>query len=116
MDHDKAKRLLTEDRRRTRQLLAEVAEEKQDDRTAADEPGDMFDSAGPLDDEGLDNSVATELQRHLAAIERAERRIDAGTFGCSVRSGVTIPDNRLEADPTAELTIEEARQAESTSI
>jgi DnaK suppressor protein len=116
MDTAKARELLRLDRLRTQQLLMDLTARGQEDRAAADQPGDMFDSAGPLVDEGLDNSVATELQRHLAAIERAERRIDAGTFGCSVRSGVTIPDNRLEADPTAELTIEEARQAESTSI
>jgi DnaK suppressor protein len=46
----------------------------------------------------------------LAALERAERRIEEGTFGTSVRSGLPIPDARLEADPAAELTVEEARQ------
>jgi DnaK suppressor protein len=36
-------------------------------------------------------------------------RLEAGTYGRSVRSGQPIPDERLEADPAAELTIEEAR-------
>ncbi len=112
MDTAKAHELLRMDRARTQQLLLELTARGKEDRTAADQPGDMFDSAGPLIDEGLDNSVATELQGHLAAIERAERRLEAGTFGYSIRSGVPIPDDRLEADPTAELTIEEARQAE----
>lgn len=111
MDHDKANRLLTEERRRTRQLLAEVAEEKQDDRTAADEPGDMFDSAEPLTGEIADDSVGDQLQSHLAAIDRAEKRLEAGTYGYSVRTGRPIPDERLEADPTAELTAEEAGEA-----
>jgi DnaK suppressor protein len=35
-----------------------------------------------------------------------------GTYGRSVRSGEPIPDERLEADPAAELTISEARAAE----
>ena len=44
----------------------------------------------------------------MAAIGRAEERLVAGTYGLSVRSGLPIPDERLEADPTAELTVEEA--------
>jgi DnaK suppressor protein len=31
----------------------------------------------------------------------------AGTYGRSVQSGKPIPDERLEADPAAELTVEE---------
>ena len=70
--------------------------------------GDMYDSAEPLTTEGTDDSVRVELEERLAAIERAERRLEAGTYGYSVRSGQPIPDDRLEADPTAELTVEEA--------
>jgi DnaK suppressor protein len=40
-------------------------------------------------------------------IERAQKRLEAGTYGLSVRSGRPIPDERLEADPAAELTVEE---------
>jgi len=46
----------------------------------------------------------------LAAVDRAEQRVEAGTYGISVRSGQPIPDDRLEADPTAELTVEEAAE------
>jgi DnaK suppressor protein len=49
------------------------------------------------------------MRDRLAAIDRALRRLDEGTYGRSVRSGVPIPDERLEADPAAELTVEEAR-------
>ena len=45
----------------------------------------------------------------LAALERAEARLAAGIYGRSVRSGRPIPDERLEADPLAELTVDEAR-------
>jgi DnaK suppressor protein len=34
----------------------------------------------------------------------------AGSYGISVRSGAPIPDERLEADPTTELTVEEAAE------
>jgi RNA polymerase-binding transcription factor len=39
--------------------------------------------------------------------ERAEKRLADGTYGLSVVSGVPIPDERLEAIPTAERTVEE---------
>ena len=109
MDTTKAAELLRADRQRTEQLLAELTARGQEDRDGANEPGDMFDAAEPLVDEQLDDSVVTELRRHLDAIGRAEGRVADGTYGRSIRSGAAIPDDRLEADPTAELTIEEAR-------
>jgi DnaK suppressor protein len=47
------------------------------------------------------------LRNELAAVERAEARLGAGTYGLSIESGKPIPDGRLEALPTAERTIEE---------
>jgi DnaK suppressor protein len=49
------------------------------------------------------------LHGQLAAVERAEARLAAGTYGLSVESGQPIPDARLEAFPTAELTADEQR-------
>jgi DnaK suppressor protein len=109
MDTAKVRELLRSERLRTQQLLSELEDRGNDDREAANQPGDMFDSAEPLTDKGLDDSVVAELQGHLEAIDRAERRVEAGTYGYSVRSGVPIPDDRLEVDPTAELTVDEAR-------
>jgi DnaK suppressor protein len=108
MDKEKARELLAAERQRTQRLLTEMAAEGEADRTEANEPGDMFDSAEPLTAEGTDSSVLAQLERHMAAIGRAEERLVAGTYGLSVRSGLPIPDERLEADPTAELTVEEA--------
>ena len=51
--------------------------------------------------------LAEELRERLAAIERAERRLEEGTYGLSVESGQPIPDARLEAIPWAERTVEE---------
>ena len=55
-----------------------------------------------------DGDVADQLRERLAAIDRALARIEAGTYGRSVLSGKPIPEARLEADPAAELTVEEA--------
>lgn len=69
------------------------------------EPGD-FNSEGLYQDE-FDAGRAQDLKDRLAAVERAEERLAAGTYGLSIRSGETIPDARLEANPTAELTVAE---------
>jgi len=60
----------------------------------------------------MDDAIAESLRSRLDAIERALQRLDDGTYGRSVRSGEPIPDERLEADPAAELTVQEARAAE----
>ena len=109
MEIDRAQELLLTERRRVEQLLKDTSEAGQADRTAANQPGDMFDSAQPLTDEGTDESVLAGVRDRLAAIERAEKRLADGSYGYSVQSGLAIPDDRLEADPAAELTIEEAR-------
>jgi DnaK suppressor protein len=109
MEDAKARELLKAERARVERLLKDIDEAGAADRAAANEPGDMFDSAEPLTAEGTDESVKGELEERLAAVDRAEQRVEAGTYGLSVRSGQPIPDDRLEADPTAELTVEEAR-------
>lgn len=70
------------------------------------EPGD-FNSEGLYQDE-FDQGQLADLKERLAAVERAEERLADGTYGVSVRSGEPIPDERLEAFPTAELTVAEA--------
>jgi DnaK suppressor protein len=111
MDDNEARELLRTERARVQQLLGDTAASGQDDRAAASEPGDMTDSAEPLTTEQTDDAVAAALSERLGAIRRAEERLQAGKYGRSVRSGLPIPDDRLRADPAAELTVEEAEQA-----
>jgi DnaK suppressor protein len=47
------------------------------------------------------------LREELAAVDRAEARLAAGTYGLSIESGEPIPDERLEAVPAAERTTAE---------
>lgn len=109
MDAERARTLLDGERSRVEALLAEALQDAHSDRDAADdETGDIADPAERLTAEGLDDALVTGLRERLDAIARAERRLDDGTFGYSVKSGAPIPDERLEADPTAELTVEEA--------
>ena len=111
MDDKRARTLLKAEKERVEQLLAGVRVDRRDNRDAADEVTDWSDPAQPLTAEGTDAALAESLEQRLQAIERAERRLEEGTFGRSVLSGAPIPDDRLEADPAAELTVEEAEAA-----
>ncbi len=108
MQPDKAEALLRAERTRVQALLDDVVADGLDDRAAANEPGDMADPAEGFVAEETADAVAVQLRDRLDAIARAEARLQDGTFGLSVRSGIAIPDERLEADPAAELTVEEA--------
>lgn len=81
----------------------------QEDREAAGGSGDIADPSEPLTAEEADDAIAAGLRARLDAVGRAEARLEAGTFGRSVRSNRPIPDERLEADPAAELTVAEER-------
>ena len=111
MDDERARALLTAERIRVEGLLAGTSRAGLDDRDEANAGGDMADPAQRLTAEQGDDAVAEGLQARLRAIEAAERRLAAGNYGRSIRSGLLIPDDRLEADPAAELTIEEAQDA-----
>ena len=111
MDTERARALLEAERVEVGSLLAETDEAGLQDRETEDDEatGDYADAAQPLTQEGMDDAIAESLRNRLDAIDRALHRLDAGTYGRSVRSGEPIPDERLEADPAAELTVEEAR-------
>jgi DnaK suppressor protein len=108
MDIEQARTLLATERTRVEGLLRLTRRAGDDDRDEANSGGDMSDPAERLTAEQGDDAVATSLEDRLATITRAERRIDAGTYGFSIRSGQPIPDQRLEVDPAAELTVDEA--------
>jgi DnaK suppressor protein len=106
METDQARELLAAERKRIERELAGVRHE--DDG----EPADEFDPANLASDlyqDEFNEGRADDLQEQLAALERAEARLAAGTYGLSVESGQPIPDERLEAVPTAELTADEER-------
>ena len=111
MDEQRASELLRAERARVQESLDRVAASGGVDRAVVNEPGDIGDRAERLTAEEIDDAVAAALRDRLAALDRAEKRLRDGTYGRSVRSGVPIPDARLEADPAAELTVEEAQSS-----
>jgi len=113
MDDDRARALLTTERERVQKLLDATAGASRDDRIAANDEGDMTDPAEPLIGEQVDDAIVVGLRERLDAIGRAEQRLEVGTYGRSIESGQPIPDERLQADPAAELTVEEAERAQA---
>jgi DnaK suppressor protein len=107
MDPGRARELLTAERERIERALARLVHE--DTGEPADEQDAGNQGSDLLQDE-LDEGRAYDLREDLASVERAEARLAAGTYGISIESGKAIPDERLEAIPTAErLAEEEAR-------
>ncbi len=103
MDPARARELLSRERARIESELSDLAPEP-------DDTGDHFepaDAASDVLEAEIDEGLSDQLREELAAIERAEARLQQGTFGVSVDSGEPIPDARLEAIPWAERTAEE---------
>jgi DnaK suppressor protein len=114
MEEDRARALLREERQRLERLLASV--DADHDRVApADEVAeDLADGADRRTEVETDEAVARQLHHRMLALQRAEDRLAAGTYGRSVLSGRPIPDERLEAFPLAELTVDEEAARERT--
>ena len=106
MDADRARELLTAERQRIEHALRRLGHE--DDGEPADEY-DPANLAADLYQDELDEGLEDDLRGQLAAVERAEQRLVDGTYGLSIESGQPIPDERLAALPTAELTVDEER-------
>ena len=105
MDEQWARELLAAERARIEQALADLRPGGGDelshlDQHPADEGSELF-------EDERDSGIAQALREDLAAVERAERRLEQGTYGLSVETGQPIPDERLEVMPTAERTVEE---------
>jgi DnaK suppressor protein len=109
MDPEHARELLQAERTRIERGLAQAAHEDDGEEADDQDPGNL---ASDLYQDEFDEGLRDDLGAQLAAVERAEARLAAGTYGLSVQSGEPIPDERLEVVPTAELTVEEERTHE----
>jgi DnaK suppressor protein len=102
MDPDRARARLAEERAR---IEGELKEHQEPDTSG--EPEDSGDEANDLEQAGTDGALLDDLKRTLEEIERAEARLEDGTYGKSVVSGEPIPDGRLEAVPWADRNVDE---------
>jgi DnaK suppressor protein len=113
MNEHRARSLVARERRRIEAALAELTgEEQSEDASHYDQTGESAEAGAELQHELVDDALAATLQSELAAVARAEARIEQGTFGRSVESGARIPDERLEAEPLADRTVDEQSRFE----
>jgi DnaK suppressor protein len=105
VDPERARELLAAERERIERALRRFGPvddgEEADDFDAANRATDLY-------EDELAEGLEEDLRGQLAAVERAEERLAADTYGLSIESGQPIPDERLEA-PTAELAADEER-------
>ena len=116
MDENQARERLLGERTEVLEMLRESEAEVEADRAAAAENGELEDPVPAVSAEGMAIASANRFRDRVAAIDRALQRLDNGTYGRSVRSSEPIPSDRLDADPAAELTIEEAQGRRLTAV
>jgi RNA polymerase-binding transcription factor len=110
MDSERAAELLKQERERIERALADLSNAADDELSHLDQhPADQ---GSELFEQERDAGIAQSLREELAAVDRAEERLAAGKYGLSIESGEPIPDERLEAVPTAERTVEEQARYE----
>lgn len=104
MDPEHARELLAAERARIERSLKRLAHQDDGEESDDEDPANL--ASDTYEDE-LDEGLSDDLREQLEAVERAEARLAAGTYGLSVESGEPIPDERLELLPTAERTADE---------
>jgi DnaK suppressor protein len=113
MDPARARELIDKERERVLRELYDLRSDgsggdelSQIDQHTADAGTELFEEERKV-------SLIERLERELETIDRAEKRLDDGTYGRSVESGEAIPDARLEAVPHAERTVDEQARHEA---
>lgn len=113
MDERRARELVARERARVESRLAELSGAiRAEGPLQRQQTGEYEDAGTSIEEEDVDAALAADLREQLAAVGRAEERLARGTFGRSIESGMPIPDERLEAEPLAERTVEEQRHFE----
>ena len=112
MDAERARELLARERKRIEQELGSLRASRGDGELS-DIDQHTADSGTELFEVERDRSMIDRLSGELLAIERAEQRLEDGTYGVSVESGEPIPDGRLEAVPWAERTAQEQSRVDA---
>ena len=113
MNDKRARELVARERARIERSLRDLnADVTAEGELHQQQTGEASEAGTDLDREEIDIALVADLREALEAVERAEARIAAGKYGRSIDSGAQIPDERLEAAPLAERTIEEQRRLE----
>jgi DnaK suppressor protein len=117
MDEQRARELVARERARVESMLAQLSGAiRAEGPLQRQQTGEYEDAGTNLEAEDVDAALAADLREQLAAVDRAEERLAQGTFGRSIESGMPIPDERLEAEPLAERTVEERDDSKDAGV
>jgi DnaK suppressor protein len=86
-------------RRERRSILGDVDDAPLEDEDSADDPGALLAARGER------SALAQQTSEQLVSIDRALERLEAGDYGTCASCDETIPEERLEALPTAVLCV-----------
>jgi DnaK suppressor protein len=114
VDDRRARELVAAERQRIEAALMDLTGEVRDESDLEGQQEGESDAGSELATEMVEDALVADLQAELEAVARAEERIEAGTYGRSVESGVPIPDERLESEPLVERTVEEQGRVDAT--
>jgi DnaK suppressor protein len=114
IDEARARELLRRERERIEGSLADLERVRNSELDERETETELAADGELIEEEEVDDALATQLDAELRAVERAEKRLEDGTYGFSVESGEPIPAQRLETIPWAERTQEEQERYERT--
>jgi len=114
VDADHARELLQRERERIELALQGQQRERNSQLEEIDTEINAEDDGEMIEDDAVDDALAEQLRAELEAVERAEKRLEDGSYGFSIESGDPIPAERLETIPWAERTPEEQQEFERT--
>ena len=109
-----ARKLLRRERERIDNSLRQLQRQRGSELGEIETTTDPVEEGEEIDEDAVDEALAEQLRTELEAVERAEKRLDEGTYGFSVESGEPIAAKRLEAVPWAERTADEQERYERT--
>jgi DnaK suppressor protein len=109
-----ARERLQQERERIERALADLERVRQSELEEIETSTDPVDDGELIEDKQVDEALTAQLRAELEAIERAEKRLEDGTYGFSVESGEPIPAKRLDTIPWAERTPGEQERYERT--
>jgi DnaK suppressor protein len=112
IEEARARELLQRERERIESALADLERTRRSELDEIDTSTDPVEDGESIQETEVDDALRRQLRTELEAIERAEQRIEDGTYGFSVESGEPIPAGRLETVPWAERTPEEQERYE----
>jgi len=118
LDTDHFRTLLLDERQRVQDAIeylhaehpGSLQEETEEISGTAD--NHLGETATATLDREIDYSLEENSGEVLAAIDRALKRLDDGSYGTCVNCGKEIPEERLEAIPWTELCIDDQRAQE----